>query len=141
MKQALFLISNRRILSALAFAVCLSAASVQAQPAAPGKAASGPAATGQQMPMAGMSGGAQGSQKLHQSMMSGMDGMRQMQPSGDIDKDFAMMMKMHHQQALDMAKVEVEQGKSPELKAMARKIIKDQTREIGQFDKWLKGRK
>jgi uncharacterized protein (DUF305 family) len=63
------------------------------------------------------------------------------EPSGDIDKDFAMMMKMHHQQAVDMAKAEAEHGKSPELKAMARKIIKDQNKEIAQLDKWMKGRK
>jgi uncharacterized protein (DUF305 family) len=39
-----------------------------------------------------------------------------------------------------MAQVEVELGKSPELKAMARKIIKDQQQEIQQPDAWLKKR-
>jgi uncharacterized protein (DUF305 family) len=78
-----------------------------------------------------------GSEAMQKSMMSGMDGMKQMKMSGDTDKDFAMMMKMHHQQALDMAKVEVEHGKSPELKAMASKMIKDQTKEIEQLDQWM----
>ncbi len=49
-----------------------------------------------------------------------------------------MLMKMHHQQAIEMAKPEVAHGKSPELKAMARKIIKDQTKEIAQLDAWMK---
>ena len=62
-----------------------------------------------------------GSDEMNNAMMSGMESMRQMKMSGDIDEDFATMMKMHHQQALDMAKVEFEQGKSPEMKAMARK--------------------
>lgn len=78
-----------------------------------------------------------GSEALQKSMVAGMDGMKQMKMSGDTDKDCAMMMKMHHQQALDMAKVEAEQGKSPELKAMASKMIKDQSREIEQLDQWM----
>lgn len=32
-------------------------------------------------------------------MKAGMDGMQQMQISGDTDKDFTMMMKIHHQPA------------------------------------------
>jgi len=95
-------------------------------PKAPGMAASGSA-------MAGY-----GSEALSQSMMGGMKQMQDMKPTGDTDKDFAMMMKMHHQQALEMAKPEIDHGKSPELKAMARKIVKDQTKEIGQLDAWMK---
>jgi uncharacterized protein (DUF305 family) len=74
---------------------------------------------------------------MHESMMAGMQKMQGMQPTGDTDKDFAMMMRMHHQQAVEMAKAEVQHGKSPELKAMAQKMIKDQQKEIGQLDKWL----
>lgn len=82
-----------------------------------------------------------GSEQMKKSMESGMQSMKQMPMSGDTDKDFAMMMKMHHQQALEMAKAEVEHGKSPELKSMANKIIKDQTKEIDQLDKWLQKNK
>ncbi|MGE4239520.1 DUF305 domain-containing protein [Ramlibacter sp.] len=85
--------------------------------------------------MAGHAG--PGSQKMHQQMMSGMQKMQSMPMSGDVDKDFAMMMREHHLQAVEMAKVQLEQGKSAELKAMARKIIADQQKEIAQFDKWL----
>jgi len=74
---------------------------------------------------------------MHASMMSGMQKMQEMKPTGDTDKDFAMMMRMHHQQAVEMAKAELEGGKSPELKAMAQKIIRDQQKEIAQLDKWL----
>lgn len=70
-------------------------------------------------------------------MMGGMQKMQGMQATGDTDKDFALMMRMHHQQAVDMAKVEVQHGKSPELKAMAQKIIRDQQKEISELDKWL----
>ncbi|MDR7334663.1 DUF305 domain-containing protein [Roseateles asaccharophilus] len=78
-----------------------------------------------------------GSELMHKSMMSGMQQMQGMKMTGDTDKDFAMMMKMHHQQALDMAKVQVAHGKSPELKAMAEKMIKDQSKEIAQLEAWL----
>ena len=57
--------------------------------------------------------------------------------TGDSDKDFAMMMKMHHQKALEMAKKELADGKSPQMKAMAQKIVDSQTKEIAEFDKWL----
>ncbi|TAK78028.1 MAG: DUF305 domain-containing protein [Aquabacterium sp.] len=79
-----------------------------------------------------------GADQMNQTMKSGMDAMTKMPMSGDTDKDFATMMKMHHQQALDMAKIEIQHGKSPELKAMASKMMKDQKREIQQLDAWLK---
>ena len=89
-------------------------------------------------PMSQMPGMGHGSDEMKKSMEGGMEQMRQMKMTGDTDKDFAMMMKMHHEQALPMAKAELEHGKSPELKAMASKIINDQKKEIAQFEKWLK---
>ena len=74
---------------------------------------------------------------MHESMMAGMQKMQGMRPTGDTDKDFAMMMRMHHQQAVEMAQAEVQHGKSPELKAMAQKMMKDQQKEIDQLEKWL----
>ncbi len=78
-----------------------------------------------------------GPHDMKASMMMGMDGMQKMPMSGDTDKDFAMMMKMHHQQALNMAEMELANGKSPEMKTMAKQIIVAQKKEIAQFDKWL----
>ena len=89
------------------------------------------------MPMGQMQKGAAGSHDMKASMMMGMDGMQKMTMSGDTDKDFAMMMKLHHQQALNMAEMELAHGKSPEMKAMAKQIIVAQKKEIAQFDQWL----
>lgn len=89
------------------------------------------------VPKVGMPSGMTGSPDMKQSMKAGMEGMQQMQSTGDMDKDFAMMMKMHHQQALDMAEMELAHGKSAELKALATKIIAGQKKEIAQFDRWL----
>lgn len=69
--------------------------------------------------------------------MTGMDSMQKMPMSGDTDKDFAMMMKIHHQQAVDMAQMELANGKSPAMKTMAKQIIAAQKKEIANFDQWL----
>ena len=74
---------------------------------------------------------------MKQTMVTGMDSMQKMPMSGDTDKDFAMMMKMHHQQAVDMAQMELAHGKSPAMKAMAKQIIAAQKKEIAKFDQWL----
>ena len=113
----------------------LTAGGASAQTASsPAMSASGPMSKPM---MSGMKPGSP-SMEMQSTMMSGMEKMKQMRMTGDTDKDFAMMMKMHHQQALEMAKPEIDHGKSSELKAMARKIVKDQTKEIAQFDAWMK---
>ncbi len=58
--------------------------------------------------------------------------------TGVQDRDFMVMMTPHHQSAVDMAKIELRLGTHPELKAMARDIIKSQDQEIGQMHAWLK---
>ena len=78
-----------------------------------------------------------GSDGMKKSMMAGMDGMQKMTMTGDTDKDFAMMMKMHHQQGVNMAQMEIDHGKSPAMKKMAKQIIAAQNKEIRQFDLWL----
>ena len=86
-------------------------------------------------------GDAHGSDQMHKTMMSGMEGMKMMKPTGNTDMDFAVMMKMHHEQALEMAKAEIAHGKSAELKALSRKIIMAQQKEIAQLDKWMAAHK
>ena len=111
-------------------ALWLASASAQAQTAP----AMAPSAS---MPMGQMQKGMAESHDMKASMMMGMEGMQKMTMSGDTDKDFAMMMKTHHQQALNMAEMELAHGKSPEMKTMAKQIIAAQKKEIAQFDKWL----
>ena len=96
-----------------------------------------PMAPSASMPMGGMQSGAGGSADMKKSMMGGMDSMQKMPMSGDADKDFAMMMKIHHQGAVDMAEMELAHGKSPVMKAMAKKIVAAQKKEIAEFDRWL----
>ena len=119
-------------------AVCLVPLTALWLAAAPAQAQTAPAmAPSASMPMGQMQKGAAGPNDMKASMMMGMDGMQKMPMSGDTDKDFAMMMKMHHQQALNMAEMELANGKSPEMKTMAKQIIAAQKKEIAQFEKWL----
>lgn len=88
-----------------------------------------------------MGSGDAGSQQLQQKMKSGMQSMDTMKPTGNVDKDFAMMMKMHHQQGVEMAEIELRHGKSQEMRDMAQKIVTAQRKEIEQLDKWLAANK
>jgi uncharacterized protein (DUF305 family) len=74
---------------------------------------------------------------LQKSMAEMKGKMGSMQMSSNTDKDFATMMIFHHEEAIKMAKAEVENAMSPALKKMAQKTITDQTKEIGEFKNWL----
>ena len=58
-------------------------------------------------------------------------------PSGNADRDFASMMAKHHQAAIDMARVELEHGRDPEMRKMAEEVIRKQQQEIGELRTWL----
>lgn len=85
--------------------------------------------------------GMAGHHDMHGSMKGMMKDMESMKSTGDTDKDFASMMKMHHQGAINMAEMELKNGKDEKMRSMAKKIIKDQKKEIEEFDKWLAKRK
>ena len=57
--------------------------------------------------------------------------------SGDPDKDFVMMMIPHHRGAIEMAKVEIQFGKDPEIRKLAEAIIVAQENEIAGMETWL----
>lgn len=66
------------------------------------------------------------------TMMSSMPAYTQ-----DADVDFNRQMKVHHQAAIDMAEIELANGKDPASKALAQEVITAQRREIAQIDAWL----
>ncbi|WP_112944570.1 DUF305 domain-containing protein [Rhizobium sp.] len=68
--------------------------------------------------------------KMHKDMM--------IEYSGDADIDFVRGMIAHHQGAIDMAKVELQYGKDPEMRKLAEGVIKAQEAEITEMQTWLK---
>lgn len=62
-------------------------------------------------------------------MQSTMSKMQSMNMTGDFDIDFANMMIEHHQGGIDMAQMEVAQGKDEKMKAKAQEIIDKQKKE------------
>lgn len=78
-----------------------------------------------------------GSMKMHMVMQESHNKMNGMEMSGDTDRDFAMMMRAHHQAGIDMAKAELASGKDAAMLAEARKIIASQQKDIEKFDAWL----
>ncbi|MGK5010978.1 DUF305 domain-containing protein [Janthinobacterium sp. MDB2-8] len=78
------------------------------------------------------------SMKMRKSMDDMHEKMGQMKMTGDVDHDFVMMMRSHHQAAIDMAQVEVDTGKDAAMISAAKKIIAAQKKEIAQFDAWMK---
>jgi len=72
---------------------------------------------------------AEANAKMHKDMMVEM--------TGNADVDFVRGMIPHHQGAIDMAKVELANGKDPEIRKLAEGVIAAQEAEIKQMQTWL----
>ena len=92
-------------------------------------------------PMPGMQQSAAPMSPSQAEMMRKMEAMNKAMMdasmTGDPDRDLVNMMLPHHQGAIDMARIYLRDGKDPEVRAIAERIITDQEREIGEFRAWL----
>ena len=78
-----------------------------------------------------------GGMDMKAMMRNNNDKMSSMQMMGNTDMDFAMMMRVHHQGAIEMAEAELRDGKDAQMRKMAKDIIAAQKKEIAQLDKFL----
>ena len=122
----------RPALIAVVLGLSMSAASAQ-------PATSMPSDMKKPMPMMDMKHGTDMKHSMDmKSMMTDMnEKMTAMKPTGNTDVDFAMMMRVHHESAVTMAEAELQNGKDPQMRAMAKDIIRAQKKEIAMFDKFL----
>lgn len=91
--------------------------------------------------MPGMNHGTMPMSANHMEMIQRMEAMNKAMigapMTGNPDRDLVVMMMPHHQGAIDMARIYLRDGKDPEVRRMAEKIITDQEREIAEFQAWL----
>ena len=67
--------------------------------------------------------------RMHREMEVGL--------TGDADQDFARSMIPHHQGAIDMARIQLEHGRDPEMRRLAEEVVAAQEREIERLRDWL----
>ena len=98
-----------------------------------------PAAASAEDAMTSMSMSASGTpaDKAFTSAMQTMMRTMHVKPTGQPDRDFVTMMMPHHRGAVDMARIELQYGKDPELRKLAEDIVKAQEQEIDAMKAWL----
>ncbi|OLY94557.1 Uncharacterized conserved protein, DUF305 family [Cnuella takakiae] len=77
--------------------------------------------------------------RMMDSMHAVMDRMEAMTPTNDPEVDFPTMMIMHHQAAINMGNVQIQDGESDTLKRFSQKIIAAQQMEIQELSTILAG--
>ena len=79
------------------------------------------------------------SQQAYSTAMDAMHG-PMMEGVMDPDPDVAFVKGMipHHQGAIDMARIVIKYGKDPEVRKLAKEVIKAQEGEIAWMNEWLK---
>ena len=79
--------------------------------------------------------------EAHTALMAGMDKMNADMMAGgtakDIDVAFVCSMIPHHQGAVEMATIVIENGKDAEVRKLAQEIVKAQEAEIAFMQAWL----
>ncbi|GAB3840866.1 DUF305 domain-containing protein [Hymenobacter jeollabukensis] len=135
MKTPIHLLTALLMTGALALTSCdnkpAESAETSTQPAAATDNASGDMAG---MDHSTMNHGETSGGPMMMAMNNMMQQMHATKPKGNTDHDFAHMMMDHHRGAVEMAAVELRDGKDAMLRQMAEKISADQKKEIQELE-------
>ena len=134
--QSALSISMIQQFAVVSLAACLAWPAANAQTTQPGMGSMKPGMAASAPMGAGNMMGA-GHMDMKAMMGSMNEKMTAMPMSGNTDVDFATMMRMHHQGAINMAEAELKTGKNAQMRTMAKNIIAAQKKEIAQLDKFL----
>jgi uncharacterized protein (DUF305 family) len=93
---------------------------------------SAPATAGQPAETPATRGYREANAKMHRDM--------DIKFSGDSDVDFVRGMIPHHQGAIDMAKIALQNAKDEQVRKWAADVIREQQREIAEMQAWLKSK-
>lgn len=140
MKTTLHLLSALLLTGALALTSCDNKPADTSSDTS-SSASTSPAATSDSaghdmagMDHAGMNHGATSGGPMMMAMNSMMEQMHATKPKGNTDHDFAHHMMEHHRGAVEMAAVELRDGKDATLRQLAEKISADQQKEIQELE-------
>lgn len=122
----------KKIFVLFSFALSITACNDSADHAAPGADSSQHSTEmNQEMHTPGSMG------SMHKAMEDMMRNVKALQPTGDPDHDFALLMKHHHQGAIEMARQEIQGGTDEKMKQMARKMAEEQQKEVAELERYL----
>jgi uncharacterized protein (DUF305 family) len=79
------------------------------------------------------------SEQLQKIVKDGSDKLSAASVIGEPDRDFASLMKLHHEQGIRLAEAYLKGGRDEKVRALARRIVTMQKEEIREFDEWLAG--